>query len=125
MAKLADAHGLGPCSRKGMEVRLLSSALNIMGPEQGNTRNQSTPEKSLERLLGYFEGKFSEIDQEIADFRRLGAGARVDNGQIIRPDLSIEALERVRAELEETRHYFIGILQNLFPNLKEQSEDED
>jgi len=96
-----------------------------MGPEQGNTRNQSTPEKSLERLLGYFEGKFSEIDQEIADFRRLGAGARVDNGQIIRPDLSIEALERVRAELEETRHYFIGILQNLFPNLKEQSEDED
>jgi len=96
-----------------------------MEQERQNIRNQVTPEKALERLKGYFEGKFSEINQDIAAFRRLGTGARVDKGKIIRPDLSIEALERVRTELEETRNYFIEMLQNLFPNLKEQSRDED
>ena len=35
MAELADAHGSGPCARKGMEVRVLLSAPQLNGHPSG------------------------------------------------------------------------------------------
>ena len=40
VAELADAHGSGPCTRKGVEVQVLSSAPISVLPVRGNLERQ-------------------------------------------------------------------------------------
>ncbi len=56
VAELADAHGSGPCTRKGVEVRVLSSAPGFPGAgletrsRQVRSSSHPIPLASLERL---------------------------------------------------------------------------
>ena len=90
--------------------------------ERSHNNQQLTLEEAIQRVEGYFEGKSGELDQEIASFQKLGEGVRIEAGKIIRPELSIEALQRVKAEMNETRTYFLSILKRLPPNSKEKPE---
>ena len=99
-----------------MEVRVLSSAPKYM-ERPGN--QQLNIQQVRERLVGYFDGKNGELDVEIASFRELGEGVRIEGGQIIRPELSVEALERVKRELTEVRNYIRDLLDNLQPDSTE------
>jgi hypothetical protein len=52
VAELADAHGSGPCTRKGVEVQVLSSAPRAAGFQDAPVRNRVVfdPNGALLRL---------------------------------------------------------------------------
>ena len=123
MAELADAHGSGPCTRKGVEVRVLSSAPDLTKPFQngrafvlcgdslgwlGQVEDQADAD-GLEQVASGLAGDASDptdADLEEADVEG-GQGVDVEAGQalvgeaVVDLHLAVGGVDAVRSTVAE------------------------